>query len=155
MDIITQIIHNPVFVCATLGWFTAQLLKTIIHLIVTKEFVLERMVGNGGMPSSHSATVCALATATGLHYGFGGFEFVMATFFAIIVMNDAMGVRLETGKQAVVLNDMMELFKEMGRWNGKQPIDQFKEFVGHTPLQVLIGAIIGICISLGFHNWMH
>lgn len=155
MNIITQIVNNPVFVCATLGWFVAQVLKTIIHLIVTKEFVLERLIGNGGMPSSHSATVCALATATGLHYGFGGFEFAIATFFGIIVMNDAMGVRLETGKQAIVLNDMMELFKEMGRWNGKQPIEQFKEFVGHTPLQVLIGAIIGISISIGFHNLMH
>ena len=122
MDFFRGLLANEIFISAALGWFIAQILKTIIHLALTKEFVLERMVGNGGMPSSHSATVCALATATGLHYGFGGFEFAMATFFGIIVMNDAMGVRLETGKQAIVLNDMMELFKEMGRWNGKQPV---------------------------------
>lgn len=153
MDIISQIIHNPIFVCAALGWFVAQVLKTIIHLIVNKEFVMERLIGNGGMPSSHSATVCALATSTGIMCGFDGFPFAMATFFAIIVMNDAMGVRLETGKQAIVLNDMMQLFKEMGRWDGKHPIEHLKEFVGHTPLQILIGAILGICIALVYCNF--
>ncbi|MBP3459444.1 MAG: divergent PAP2 family protein [Lachnospiraceae bacterium] len=152
MNIVNQIIKNPIFVCAALGWFVAQVLKTIIHCIVNKEFVLERLIGNGGMPSSHSATVCALATATGMTCGFDGFPFAMSTFFAIIVMNDAMGVRLETGKQAIVLNDMMELFKEMGRWDGKHPIEHLKEFVGHTPLQILIGAILGICIAVTYCN---
>lgn len=152
MNIIHQILINPIFICPALGWFIAQVLKTIIYFIVNRQFVLERLIGNGGMPSSHSATVCALATATGLTYGFQGFEFAMATFFAIIVMNDAMGVRLETGKQAVVLNDMMQLFKEMGRWDGKHPIEHLKEFVGHTPLQILVGAILGICIAIAYCN---
>ena len=152
MDIIKQLLNNPIFVSAALGWFVAQVLKTIIYLIVNREFVWERLIGNGGMPSSHSATVCALATATGIRYGVGGFEFAMAAFFAIIVMNDAMGVRLETGKQAMVLNDMMALFKEMGRWDGKHPIEHLKEFGGHTPLQILIGAILGVCIAFAYQG---
>lgn len=152
MSIINQILANPVFISAALGWFVAQVLKTIIYCIVNKEFVLERLIGNGGMPSSHSATVCALATATGMTCGYDKFEFAIAAFFAIIVMNDAMGVRLETGRQAVVLNDMMQLFKEMGRWDGKHPIEHLKEFVGHTPLQILVGAILGILIAIGYCN---
>lgn len=155
MNIINQIIHNPIFICPALGWLIAQILKTIIHFIVNREFLWERLIGNGGMPSSHSATVCALATATGIRYGFGGFEFAMATFFAIIVMNDAMGVRLETGKQAIVLNDMMQLFKEMGRWDGKHPIEHLKEFVGHTPLQILVGGILGICVAITYCNMFY
>lgn len=152
MSIINDILDNQIFVSAALGWFVAQVLKTIIYCIVNKEFVLERLIGNGGMPSSHSATVCALATATGMTLGYNGFEFAIAAFFAIIVMNDAMGVRLETGRQAVVLNDMMQLFKEMGRWDGKHPIEHLKEFVGHTPLQILAGAILGILIAIGYCN---
>ena len=91
-----------------------------------RKFVAERLVGSGGMPSSHSATVCALATAAGMEYGGGSFPFAMAAIFAIVVMYDAMGVRRETGIQAKVL----------------------KEFVGHTPLQVLMGALLGILVAL-------
>ncbi len=148
MNYLTQLASNKIIISAALGWFVAQFLKLIIHLIVHREFVIERLVGNGGMPSSHSATVCALATATAIQCGMGGFEFAIVAIFAIIVMNDAMGVRLETGKQAVVLNDMMELFKEMGRWDGKHPAERLKEFVGHTPIQILVGAILGIIIAL-------
>lgn len=152
MNVINQIFSNPILISAVLGWFVAQVLKTIIYFIVNRRFVLERLVGNGGMPSSHSATVCALATATGMIRGCHSFEFAMAAIFAIVVMNDAMGVRLETGKQAVVLNDMMELFKEMGRWDGKHPIEHLKEFVGHTPIQIAVGAVLGICIALIYCN---
>ncbi len=145
MDFIEELLDNPVFIAAVMGWFVAQVLKTIIHLIITKEFVWERMVGSGGMPSSHSATVTALATAVGIEYGGGGFEFAIAVILAIIVMHDAMGVRRETGIQAIVLNEMMELFQEMGK---KMPIEEkLKEFVGHTPLQVLMGAVLGIIIG--------
>ena len=97
-----------------MGWFVAQVLKTLIHLMITREFVWERMIGSGGMPSSHSATVCALATATGIQYGSASFAFAIAVIMAIIVMHDAMGVRRETGIQARVLNEMMNLFREMG-----------------------------------------
>lgn len=152
MDIIIEIFSNPLFVSAALGWFTAQFLKTIIYFIVNRELRLERMMGNGGMPSSHSATVCALATATGLHYGFSGFEFPMVAFFAIIVMNDAMGVRLETGKQAKIINDMLLMFKEMPQWKPDHAHDHLKEFVGHTPIQIFVGAVLGIAIAAIYYN---
>lgn len=145
MTFIVELLHNPVFISAILGWFVAQVLKTGIHLFITKEFVVERMVGSGGMPSSHSATVCGLATATGFVYGGGSFEFAIAAIFAIIVMYDARGVRRETGIQAKLLNEMMDIFRSMGKETTME--DKLKEFVGHTPLQVLMGAILGIIIA--------
>lgn len=145
MNFIDDLLHNSIFVAAAVGWLIAQILKTIIYLIINKKFVAERMVGSGGMPSSHSATVCGLATAVGIQYGAGSFEFAIAAIFATVVMNDAMGVRRETGNQARVINEMMEMFKNMG--NSMTVEDKLKEFVGHTPLQVLMGAILGIIIG--------
>ena len=146
MTFLRGAVQNPVLVAAIMGWFVAQVIKTGIHLLITKEFVWERMVGSGGMPSSHSATVCALATATGIQYGSSSFAFAIAVIMAIIVMHDAMGVRRETGIQARVLNEMMTLFKEMGTNMSME--DKLKEFVGHTPIQVLIGAILGVITGL-------
>lgn len=146
MTFLSDLWHNTIFMSAVLGWLIAQILKTIIHLFLTKEFVAERMVGSGGMPSSHSATVCALATATGFVYGGGSFEFAISVIFAIVVMHDAMGVRRETGLQAKLLNEMMEVFQKMGTEMSAE--DKLKEFVGHTPLQVLAGAILGIVIAV-------
>lgn len=150
MTFLTDLTHNIIFMSAITGWFVAQVLKTIIHIIVNKQFVAERLVGGGGMPSSHSATVCALATATGIRYGGGSFEFALAAVFAIVVMYDAMGVRQETGKQGKVLNEMMEIFTQMGKNIDAEKA--LKEFVGHTPLQVLMGAILGIIIAIGMCN---
>ncbi|MDR0964680.1 MAG: divergent PAP2 family protein, partial [Clostridium sp.] len=99
------------------------------------------------MPSSHSATVCALLTAVCFEHGPGGFEFAVTFLFAMIVMHDAMGVRRETGKQAQVINDMTEVFKKMGH-SDITPEQALKEFVGHSPLQVLAGAVLGILISI-------
>ena len=147
MTFLTDLTHNIIFMSAITGWFVAQVLKTIIHIIVNKQFVAERLVGGGGMPSSHSATVCALATATGIRYGGGSFEFALAAVFAIVVMYDAMGVRQETGKQGKVLNEMMEIFTQMGKNIDAEKA--LKELVGHTPLQVLMGAILGIIIAIG------
>ena len=146
MSFLQELVHNRIFVSAVLGWFIAQVLKTIIHLFLTKQFVAERMIGSSGMPSSHSATVCALATATGMVYGGGSFEFAIAVILAIIVMHDAMGVRRETGIQAKVINEMLEVFTNMGK--KMSPEEKLKEFVGHTPLQVLAGAILGILIAV-------
>ncbi len=145
MDFFRGLANNEIFISAAIGWLTAQILKTIIHTALTRNFVAERMVGSGGMPSSHSSTVCALATSTCLQYGSASFEFAIAAFFAIVVMYDAIGVRRETGIQARVLNEMMELFSHMGK--GVSMEDKLKEFVGHTPLQVLAGAILGILIA--------
>ena len=128
------------------GWLVAQVLKTLINGLLLGKFSLERMWGSGGMPSSHSATVCALATAAGMQYGGSSFEFAIAAIVAIIVMYDARGVRRETGLQAQVINEMMEFWEKMG-----QPIsyeEKLKEFVGHTPLQVFVGALLGILIAV-------
>lgn len=151
MNFFEGIAANQFFISAALGWLIAQVLKTIIHTALTKTFVAERMVGSGGMPSSHSSTVCALATSTYFQYGSNSFEFALASFFAIVVMYDAIGVRRETGIQAKVLNEMMDLFSNMGK--GVSMEDKLKEFVGHTPLQVLAGAILGIAIAFVIARW--
>lgn len=150
MIFLKELTTNKILWSAVIGWTVAQILKTAIHMWFTKTFVAERLVGSGGMPSSHSATVCALATATGIYYGGGSFEFAMAFIFAIVVMYDAIGVRRETGIQAKVLNEMIDTFLKMG--SDMNPQDKLKEFVGHTPLQVLMGAILGVVIAIFVMN---
>lgn len=147
MTFFNELFSNTIFLAAAVGWLVAQILKTIIHMILSREFVAERLVGSGGMPSSHSATVCSLATAACFQYGADSFEFAISLILAIIVMYDAMGVRRETGIQAKVLNDMLKTFEDMGR-SEISTHDKLKEFVGHTPLQVLAGAILGIFIAV-------
>ena len=146
MDFLGDLVNNSIFMASVSGWLVEQILKTIIHMWFNRKFVAERLVGSGGMPSSHSATVCALAAAAGMEYGGGSFQFAMAAVFAIVVMYDAIGVRRETGIQARVLNEMMELFTKMGKEMSVE--DKLKEFVGHTPLQVLMGALLGILIAV-------
>ena len=146
MDFLGDLVNNRIFMASVSGWLVAQILKTIIHMWFNRKFVAERLVGSGGMPSSHSATVCALAAAAGMEYGGGSFQFAMAAVFAIVVMYDAIGVRRETGIQARVLNEMVELFTKMGKEMSVE--DKLKEFVGHTPLQVLMGALLGILIAV-------
>lgn len=145
MNFLQTLFQNHVFMSAVIGWSVAQILKTVIHMIFTRQFVAERLVGSGGMPSSHSATVCALATAAGIQYGGGSFEFAVTAILAIVVMYDAIGVRRETGIQAKVLNEMMDLFKVMG--NKMNAEEKLKEFIGHSPLQVLAGAVLGVVIA--------
>lgn len=146
MNPLEQLLQNQILITAVTGWFVAQILKTLIHLWMTKSFDPERLVGSGGMPSSHSSTVCSMAVAAGMAYGFSSFEFAVTTILAIIVMHDAMGVRLETGRQAKLLNEIIKSFQTI---DGK-PLSEknLKEFVGHTPIQVLAGAILGIVIGL-------
>lgn len=146
MNFLSELGQNKILLASVTGWIIAQVLKTIIHTCFTKNFDAERLVGGGGMPSSHSATVCALCTATALEYGPASFEFAIAAIFALVVMYDAIGVRQESGKQARVLNDMIEIFSHMGKDLDIE--EQLKEFIGHTPLQVLCGAILGIATAL-------
>ena len=146
MEFISDLLQNRVFMAAATGWLVAQVLKTIIDMCVNKSFDPERLVGSGGMPSSHSATVCALATAAGIEYGGGSFQFAISAILAIIVMYDARGVRREAGLQAQVLNEMIAFFQNMGKSVSYE--EKLKELVGHTPLQVTAGAILGILISV-------
>ena len=137
---------NQVLVSSVTGWVVAQFLKTIIDCMLNKSFSPERLVGSGGMPSSHSSTVCALVVSSGLCFGVSSFEFAVSFILAAIVMYDATGVRRETGKQAKLLNMIMD--QDIFKLNMEQFQEKLKEFVGHTPLQVFAGAILGVILAL-------
>ena len=138
---------NPILLTGAVAWLVSQLSKAIIHLIITKRFQWERLFGDGGMPSSHSSTVTAVAVMTGLCCGWDSPIFAIAAILAVIVMHDAMGVRQETGKQAKVINSMVELINSFGRGE-LTPEETLKEFVGHTRRQVVVGAVLGGVIAL-------
>lgn len=140
---------NYVLMVSLTGWLVAQVLKTLVDFIIMKEINWERMVGDGGMPSAHSATVTSMAVAMGRYCGISSPLFAMAAIMAIIVMHDAMGVRRETGEQAKVLNKMLEEWMDMlgGQNSSLMDMKHLKEMVGHTPLQVMFGAILGIVIG--------
>ena len=142
--------QNRVLLSAAAGWAAAQILKTIIHGLLEGEWKLERMVGSGGMPSSHAATVCALMTAAAYNYGPNSFEFTISFLLAIIVLHDARGVRLETGKQAEILNEIVKYLR-MEEGHTTLPEKELKELVGHTPVQVGAGMIIGIIVGIVLH----
>ena len=146
MKIWNEILENQVLVSSVIGWTVAQFLKTLIDLILNRSFNPERIFGSGGMPSSHSATVCALTTASGMRYGVGIFEFAISFVLAMVVMYDAMGVRRETGKQAQLLNTVF--FENILNIDGVVLQEKLKEYVGHTPLQVAAGAVLGIGLAL-------
>lgn len=138
---------NPILLVGAVAWLASQLSKAIIHLIITKRFQWDRLFGDGGMPSSHSATVTAVAVMTGLRCGWDSPIFAIAAILAVIVMHDAMGVRQETGKQAKVINSMVEIINSFGRGE-LTPEETLKEFVGHTRRQVVVGAVLGGVIAL-------
>ncbi len=146
MIFLQELVHNEILMSAGLSWALAQVIKTIIHLILTKKFVAERLIGSGGMPSCHSATVCALTTSVIINEGIHSPFFAIAAILSIIVMYDAMGVRRETGIQARVLNELTQVIEKMG--SDLSNDEKLKEFVGHTPIQVFVGAILGIIIAL-------
>ncbi len=150
MEFIQGVLSNKILLSAFWAWLIAQALKTIIYVIVNKNFNPERLLGDGGMPSSHSATVMGLVTATALNYGSYTFEFAVAAILALIVMHDAMGVRRQAGKQAKVINNMLEWLTD---FDNNIPVEEkLKEFVGHTPLQVLFGALLGVAVGIVFCN---
>ena len=148
-----QFIHrvltfNEILTVSLLSWFVAQVLKTIINFVLLGRFQLERMWGDGGMPSAHSATVTAMVIATARSEGIHSAIFAVAAVVAIITMHDAMGVRRETGEQAKVLNKMLEQWIEVTEKNN--PFLQnmhLKEMVGHTPLQVMAGFALGVLVG--------
>ena len=141
-----QLLSNYPLMSAVLAWFVAQVIKTAIDAYFNKGINWERMTGSGGMPSSHSSTVVSLAIATGISYGVDSTLFAIALIFALVVMYDATGVRRETGKQAVILNRL--LLDNPFSWTGKEFEKKLKEYVGHSPFQVLMGAILGILIAV-------
>ena len=137
---------NQILISVIIAWFGAQLIKTLLTLWIEKRFVPERLIGSGGMPSSHSSTVCALALSTAFIYSIHSFEFTISLVLAMIVMHDAMNVRLETGKQAQIINAMLE--DNPFNWKGEIFEQHLKELVGHTPTQVVCGALFGIIVAM-------
>ena len=147
MGYISELLRNKIIIAGVVSWTTAQCLKLLIYWVVNKKMNFERLIGDGGMPSSHSATVTSVALMTGLVAGFDSPIFGVAFILALVVMHDASGVRLETGKQAKVINELVEIFKDLGK-NSLSPEDKLKEFVGHTHIQVLAGFSLGIIVTL-------
>lgn len=149
MDILSDLFKNNVLLISGGAWLVAQVIKIIATLIAEKRFVAERIFGDGGMPSAHSATVTCLATLIGYTMGFSSPLFAIAAILAIIVMNDATGVRREAGKHAASIKELAgavnSLFVEK---RAEIKTEKLKLLVGHTPLQVLFGAILGIGIGV-------
>jgi len=145
---VSDLASNRILLAAVIGWAAAQLLKTLIHLIVYREWKAERLVGSGGMPSSHAATVCAMAMSALLQYGAASPIFALCLIVAAVVLVDARGVRWETGKQAKVITSITEFIEKAANDSEIFPETELKELVGHTPLQVLMGALLGIVIGL-------
>lgn len=149
MDWFIDFITNKFFMTAVVSWTVAQVLKVIIHAIITKTWDISRLFGDGGMPSGHSATVSSLATISALTYGFASFEFAVSGILMVIVCHDAMGVRREAGKHAKLLNILIDSFEKISK--DELPEVVLKEFVGHTPLQVTTGIVLGILCAIGMH----
>ena len=157
MGALEQLVHNKVLIAALTAWFFAQLIKTIVQSIIHKKLLLERMWGAGGMPSAHSAMVCALTVSTSRFYGVSSPIFALTLVLAFITVYDAMGVRRETGRHAKLLNRYLnEIEREKADIDGDGDPDvavttiDLKELIGHTPLEVLGGVILGIIVGLLF-----
>ncbi|MCK4518751.1 MAG: divergent PAP2 family protein [Candidatus Omnitrophica bacterium] len=145
-DFFGALFRNKVLLIAVLSWFIAQSVKVLLGIIKEKRFNFKWFVGTGGMPSSHAAGVAALAMAVGLSEGFDSVIFAVSLLFAVIVMFDAQGVRQDTGIQAEVLNEITDdIYFKRGIKEEK-----LRELVGHTPVEVLAGMILGILVSLVF-----
>ncbi|MBE6647001.1 MAG: divergent PAP2 family protein [Ruminococcaceae bacterium] len=147
MDFILELALNYPLVSAGCGWVVAQILKSITGVFKVKKFTLtEFFFGTGGMPSSHTAAVCALLCACGLKFGVGSGEFAISFILAMIVIRDAMGMRRQVGEHAKALN---MIFKEFAEAKNDPKLTQkaFGELAGHTPLQVFAGALVGAVVA--------
>ncbi len=143
MKYLVDLFTNPILITSLASFLTSQIIKVFIHSIINKKFDIMRLFGDGGMPSSHSAMVSSVATICGLIYGFGSSIFAVAATLAFIVCHDAKGVRREAGRHAVALNELIRAFSDLTK--DKKITDvKLKEFVGHSPVQIAAGVVIGI-----------
>ena len=143
LNILLDVINNRVIQAAVLAWAIAQGLKVILTLCISGRFDRTRMFGSGGMPSSHSALIVAMATSVGKYAGLASVEFAIAAAVAMVVMYDAANVRREAGRQAELLNRIvLDLYRD-------NHLDQekLKELLGHTPVEVAAGALLGIAVG--------
>ena len=147
MEILLDLVTNHMIIAPVVSWLICQFLKVIITFCIEKEWRWERMFGDGGMPSAHSATVVSLAVMAGYLYGLGSAVFAVTVIFAAVVMHDATGVRRETGKQAMTILFIIDAINDMAKEKDRiVQNEKLKTFVGHTPVQVFFGAVAGIVI---------
>jgi len=140
-----EIIMNKALVIPVGTWAIAQLLKVFVVLAREKRLDLWFLVRSGGMPSSHTALVCSLAAVVAMMHGFGSVAFAITAILAIVVMYDAAGVRQAVGRQSIILNRIVkELLEKRPRGEVERDL---REFIGHTPFQVIAGAVLGILVS--------
>ncbi len=146
MNFFPELFANKVLMTAVCGWFVAQFLKVIFTLIRSKRLDLSRFVGSGGMPSSHTSFVIALTTSVGFSEGVSSALFAVSAVLSFVVMYDASGVRRATGTQAKVINKLVDSYEESESieiFDGK-----LKELIGHSPVEVFAGAILGLLIGI-------
>ena len=144
MDVFLKFVTNKYIYVPFILWFAVQCFKVLYDLVTTKKFNFKRIMGAGGMPSSHSAVVTCLAAMIGKNQGFDTPIFAVSLIFAMVVMYDAAGVRRAAGKQASLLNKIVET----PGLSGVEMQEKLVEVLGHTPIQVIVGAIIGITVGL-------
>lgn len=144
MHILIELAKNKAFLSTIIAWVVTQMVKVALGVITEKRFNFKWFVGTGGMPSSHSAGAAALATSVGILLGFDTPVFAVAAIFALVTMFDAQGVRRATGLQAEALNRIMEdIYSNKGIKE-----ERLRELIGHTPVQVFVGALIGIGVAI-------
>jgi acid phosphatase family membrane protein YuiD len=142
-EIFFEIVRNKIFMTTLAAWVIAQIIKVTIGVARQRKFDFRWLVGTGGMPSSHACGASCLATAIGLEQGFDTVAFALAASFAIVVMFDAQGVRRATGRQARILNKITEDIY----WQGRIQETRLRELVGHTPIEVIAGFLLGVAIA--------
>ncbi len=143
-EVFLELSQNKIFLTTLSAWLIAQTLKVFIGVVQKKRFDFRLFVATGGMPSTHVAGAACLATAIGLECGFQSIYFALAASFALVVMFDAQGVRRATGKQARILNKITDDIY----WQGKIHEGRLRELVGHTPLEVIAGFLVGVLIAV-------
>ncbi|MFA4858974.1 MAG: divergent PAP2 family protein [Candidatus Margulisiibacteriota bacterium] len=149
-DVFGAMLANYVLVVVVVAWFLAQVIKVFYYWVKDKKFNLLHLLEAGGMPSAHSATVSSLTISLGLVFGWDSPLFVISLVLALVVMYDAAGVRLEAGRQALLLNKIVEEIYAAD----KEKIKKLKELIGHTPLEVVAGAAIGILIAFLMYGFL-
>ena len=147
---LSDLIGNKILIIAAFTWAIAQILKVVVILVQERRIAWNYFVNSGGMPSAHTATVCALCTAIAMTVGMSSIYFSISVVLAVIVMYDAASVRQSVGQHSAVLNRIVKEFS----FNSTTKVNlgkEFREFIGHTPFQVFIGALLGVLIAW---TWM-
>ncbi|MBI4395152.1 MAG: divergent PAP2 family protein [Candidatus Omnitrophica bacterium] len=149
MDLTADYPVGRAYLAVALAWICAQSIKVIRNVVHRRRFNARWIIDTGGMPSSHSSGTAAVATVVGLYAGFNTVLFLFALVFALLTMFDAASVRRSVGRQAVIMNRMIdEIYAE-----GKFSEQYLREFLGHTPVEVIVGALLGITVSFLVCTW--